>query len=64
MHFYNNIKNGNTSLEKIEKYQKQFKSKLNQNSNYFEYVFKKHGENIDNPSRRIYINKIENRITL
>ena len=25
---------------------------------------KKHGENIDNPSIRIYINKIENRITL
>ena len=28
----------------------------------FEYIFKKHGENIDNPSIRIYINKIENRI--
>ena len=24
---------------------------------------KKHGENIDNPSIRIYVNKIENRIT-
>ena len=32
---------------------------------YFQYVLKnKHGENIDNPSIRIYINKIENRITL
>ena len=30
---------------------------------YFEYIFKKHGENINNPSIRIYINKIENRIT-
>ena len=30
---------------------------------YFKYIFKKHGENIDNPSIRIYINKIENRIT-
>ena len=30
---------------------------------YFEYFVKKHGENIDNPSIRIYINKIENRIT-
>ena len=31
--------------------------------NYFEYIFKKHGENIDNPSIRIYVNKIENTIT-
>ena len=30
---------------------------------YFEYILKKHRENIDNPSVRIYINKIENRIT-
>ena len=30
---------------------------------YFEYILKKYHENIDNPSIRIYINKIENRIT-
>ena len=30
---------------------------------FFEYILKKHGENIDDPSIRIYINKIENRIT-
>ena len=30
---------------------------------YFEYLLKKHGENIDNPSIKIYVNKIENRIT-
>ena len=30
---------------------------------YFEYIFKKHGENIDKPSVKIYVNKIENRIT-
>ena len=30
---------------------------------YFEYILKKHSENVDNPSIRIYINKIENRIT-
>ena len=30
---------------------------------YFEYILKKHNENIDNPSIRIYVNKIENRIT-
>ena len=30
---------------------------------YFEYILKKHGENIDNPSVKIYVNKIENRTT-
>ena len=30
---------------------------------YFEYIFKKHRENVDNPSIKIYVNKIENRIT-
>ena len=30
---------------------------------YFKYILKKHGENINNLSVRIYINKIENRIT-
>ena len=30
---------------------------------YFEYILKKHGENIDKPSIQIYVNKIENRIT-
>ena len=30
---------------------------------YFEYTLKMHGENVDNPSIRIYVNKIENRIT-
>ena len=30
---------------------------------YFEYISKKHSEGVDNPSIRIYINKIENRIT-
>ena len=30
---------------------------------YFEYILKKHGENINNPSIKIYVNKIENRIT-
>ena len=29
---------------------------------HFEYIFKRHGENIDNPSIRIYVNKIQNRI--
>ena len=30
---------------------------------YFEYILKKHGEEFDNPSIRIYVNKIENKIT-
>ena len=30
---------------------------------YFEYILKKHNENVDNPSIKIYVNKIENRIT-
>ena len=30
---------------------------------YFEYILKTHGENTDNLSRRMYVNKIENRIT-
>ena len=29
---------------------------------YFEYILKEHGENIDNSSIRMYVNKIENRI--
>ena len=31
---------------------------------YFEYILKKHGEDIDKPSIQIYVNKIENRVTL
>ena len=30
---------------------------------YFEYIFKKHSESVVNPSIRIYVNRIENRIT-
>ena len=30
---------------------------------YFEYILKKHGEDIDKPSIQIYVNKIENRVT-
>ena len=30
---------------------------------YFEYILKKHGEETDNPSVRIYVDKIENRMT-
>ena len=30
---------------------------------YFEYILQKLSKNVDNPSIRIYINKIENRIT-
>ena len=37
--------------------------KLPDFQDYFEYILKKHGENVDNPSIRIYVNRIENRIT-
>ena len=30
---------------------------------YFEYILEKHGEEIDEPSVQIYVNKIENRVT-
>ena len=30
---------------------------------YFEYILKKHSESGDNPSIKIYVNKIENRVT-
>ena len=30
---------------------------------YFEYILKKHGEDIDKLSVKIYVNKIENRVT-
>ena len=30
---------------------------------YFQYIFKNHGENTDKPSVHIYVNKIENRVT-
>ena len=30
---------------------------------YFEYILKKQSESVDNPSIRIYVNRIENRIT-
>ena len=30
---------------------------------YFEHFLKKHSESVNNPSIRIYVNKIENRIT-
>ena len=30
---------------------------------YFDYIVKMHGENIDKPSIQIYVNKIENTIT-
>ena len=30
---------------------------------YFEYILKKHSESVDNPSIRMYVNRIKNRIT-
>ena len=36
---------------------------ISDTQNYFEYILKKHSENVDNPPISIYVNKIENRIT-
>ena len=36
---------------------------VSDNQDYFEYILKKHSESVDNPSIKIYVNKIENRIT-
>ena len=30
---------------------------------YFEYILKKHSESVDNPPIKMYVNRIENRIT-
>ena len=62
---WKNIK-AHTKIIKL-KYQLQH-GMMNLNSisdiqDYFEYILKKHRENIDNPSVKIYANKIENRIT-
>ena len=36
---------------------------ISDTQDYFEYILKKHNETIDDLSIRIYVNKIENRIT-
>ena len=36
---------------------------VSDNGDYFRYMLKKYGEKTDNPSIRVYVNKIENRIT-
>ena len=36
---------------------------ISDTQHHFEYILKKHGEKTVNPPIRIYINKIENRIT-
>ena len=38
-------------------------SYLSDIQDYFEYILEKHGEDIDEPSVQIYVNKIENRVT-
>ena len=37
---------------------------VSDNPDYFEYILQMHGENTDNSKTRIYVNKIEDRITL
>ena len=35
---------------------------ISDTQDYFEYILKKHGEDIDKPSVQIYVNEIENRV--
>ena len=46
---YNKLPDGSYSISDIQ--------------DYFEYILTKHSESVDNPSIRMYINRIENRIT-
>ena len=39
------------------------KFKISDIQDYFEYIWEKHGENIDDPSGQIYVNKIKNSTT-
>ena len=36
---------------------------LSDTQDYFKHIFKKHGENVDDPSGQIYANEIKNRVT-
>ena len=36
---------------------------VSNSQDYFEYIYKKHGEDIDKPSIQIHVNKIEKRVT-
>ena len=61
---YNNNKFKTSALTWNDKFESPDGSYSASNiQDYFEYILKKHGENIDNPSVKIYVNKIENRIT-
>ena len=59
MHFYNEIKNGYISIEKIEEDQKQFKSKLNeittgnQNKSKYQLETIKNVKNLCNSSHKV-----------
>ena len=55
-------------MEKHKKLIQKFKLPGGSNSisdiqDYFEYILKRHSESVDNTSIKIYVNKIENRVT-
>ena len=60
---YNNNKCKISALKWSDKFELPDRSYLTADIQDFEYILKKHHENVDNPSIRIYVNKIENRIT-
>ena len=61
---YNNNKFKISSPTQNDKFELPDKSySISDIQDYFEHILKKHGENTDNPSVKIYVNKTENRIT-
>ena len=61
---YNNIKSKISAPTWNEEFELRDGSySISDIQDYFEYILKKHSESVDNPPIRIYVNKIENRIT-
>ena len=64
-YMWKNIKSSYNNKFKISAptWNDKFELPVSNIQDYFEYIFKQHGENTDNLSIRIYINEIENRIS-
>ena len=64
-YMWKNIKSSYNNKFKISAptWNDKFELPVSNIQDYFEYIFKQHGENTDNLSIRIYVNEIENRIT-
>ena len=60
---WKNVKSNNKFKISAPTWNDKFELPVSNIQDYFEYIFKQHGENTDNLSIRIYVNEIENRIT-